>query len=89
LLEQASPEARAPIGATHNTFAEIGWSIRTESPATLCDLLERRLCMAIFAVGQGLTELPQIAAVAAAAAGWDEDRTQAEVRAYAAVVRRR
>jgi hypothetical protein len=45
--------------------------------------------MAIFAVGQGLTELPEIAAAAAAAAGWDEDRTAAEARAYATVVRRR
>jgi glycerol-3-phosphate dehydrogenase len=88
LLEAAPPAARAPIGASRNTFAEIDWSIRTESPATLCDLLERRLCMAIFAVGQGLTELPQIAAAAAAAAGWDEERTAAEARAYAAVVRR-
>jgi hypothetical protein len=45
--------------------------------------------MAIFAVGQGLPELPLIVRTAAAAAGWDEERTQAEARAYTDAVRRR
>jgi len=88
LLAEASPEERRPIGASRNTFAEIAWSFRTECPATLCDLLERRLGMAIFAVGQGLPELPLIACTAAAAAGWDEERARAEAMAYAASVRR-
>jgi glycerol-3-phosphate dehydrogenase len=89
LLAEARPEERQPVGATRNTIAEIGWSFRTECPATLCDLLERRLGMAIFAVGQGLPELPLIACTAAAAAGWDEERARAESMAYAASVRRR
>jgi glycerol-3-phosphate dehydrogenase len=89
LLVEARQEERQPIGATRNTIAEIAWSFRTECPATLCDLLERRLGMAIFAVGQGLPELPLIACTAAAAAGWDEERTLAESMAYAASVRRR
>jgi glycerol-3-phosphate dehydrogenase len=89
LLADARPEERRPIGASRNTLAEIAWSFRTECPATLCDLLERRLRMAIFAVGQGLPELPLIARTAAAAAGWDEERTQAEAMAYADAVRRR
>jgi hypothetical protein len=45
--------------------------------------------MAIFAVGQGLPELAEIAETAAAAAGWDPERTRAEARDYAAAVRRR
>jgi len=88
LLATACPEERLPIGATSNTLAEIAWSIRGECPASLCDLLERRLGMAIFAVGQGLTELPLIAAAAAAAAGWDDERMQSEALAYAETVRR-
>jgi hypothetical protein len=45
--------------------------------------------MAIFAVGQGLPELAEIAKTAAEAAGWDAERTRAEARDYAAAVRRR
>jgi glycerol-3-phosphate dehydrogenase len=89
LLAEARPEEHRPIGASRNTLAEIAWSFRTECPATLCDLLERRLRMAIFAVGQGLPELPLITRTAAEAAGWDEERAQAEAMAYADAVRRR
>ena len=89
LLAEARPEERRTIGASRNTLAEIAWSFRTECPATLCDLLERRLRMAIFAVGQGLPELPLIARTAAEAAGWDEERAEAEAMAYADAVRRR
>jgi len=88
LLAEASPADLRPIGGSRNLFAEIAWSFRTECPATLCDLLERRLGMAIFAVGQGLAELPAIAEAAARVAGWDEERTHAEAMAYVDSVRR-
>jgi glycerol-3-phosphate dehydrogenase len=88
LLARARPEERRPIGDSRYTLAEVAWSFQTECPATLCDLLERRVRMAIFAVGQGLAELPWIAAAAAAAAGWDEERTNAEAEAYTHAVRR-
>jgi hypothetical protein len=45
--------------------------------------------LAIFAVGQGIPDLDRIAAVAGEAAGWDAERTRAEIGAYLAVVRRR
>jgi glycerol-3-phosphate dehydrogenase len=89
LLSDAEPDALRPIGGSHNLYAEIPWAFGQECAATLCDLLERRLGMAIFAVGQGLAELPEIARAAAAAAGWDEARMQAEAAAYADSVRRR
>jgi len=89
LLANADPDELKPIGDSHNLFAEIPWSFRTECAVTLCDLLERRLGMAIFAVGQGLAELPAIAAAAAREAGWDEERTHAESMAYVDSVRRR
>lgn len=84
------PEAlRRPIGRTHFTWAEIPWSFRTECPANLCDLLERRMRMALFAAGQGLPELEHITRIAADAAGWDTARAREEATDYAASVRRR
>lgn len=88
LLARAQPEERRSIGDSRYTLAEVAWSFQTECPATLCDLLERRVRMAIFAMGQGLAELPWIAAAAAATAGWDEERTRAEAMAYTHAVRR-
>ena len=89
LLEAAPAEWRTPIGGSRYLYAEIPWSLRNECAATLCDLLERRVRLALFAEGQGLPQLARIAEVAAAAAGWDAERTRAEAAAYAAAVRRR
>ena len=89
LLSEAPEALRRPIGRTHFTWAEIPFSFRTECPANLCDLLERRMRMALFAAGQGLPELEHIAQVAAEAAGWNAERTRDEAVAYAAAVRRR
>jgi len=89
LLDAAPEELRRPIGKSRYLYAEIPWSIRTECPASLCDVLERRVRLALFAEGQGLPQLARIAEVAAAEAGWDADRTRAEATAYAAAVRRR
>jgi glycerol-3-phosphate dehydrogenase len=89
LLEEAEPALRAAIGRSRFTFAEIGWSWRHECPADLCDLLERRLRLAIFAVGQGIAEIDAIAQAAGDVAGWDAERRRAEARAYLDAVRRR
>jgi glycerol-3-phosphate dehydrogenase len=89
LLREAPAAERLPIGRSRFTYAELRWSLRTECPITLCDLLERRVRLALFAIGQGLPELETIARVAGEAAGWDDDRTRAEAAAYAAAVRRR
>ncbi len=89
LLAEASPELRRPIGGTRFTLAEVPWSLRTECAHGLCDLLERRLRLAIFAVGQGLPELDVIARSAADASGWDAARVRAECEAYRDAVRTR
>jgi glycerol-3-phosphate dehydrogenase len=89
LLAESPPEWHAPIGRSRFTFAEIAWSWQTDCPASLCDLLERRVRLALFAPGQGLPELARIAEVAGRVAGWDAERCRAEARAYAASVRRR
>ncbi|MBW2273405.1 MAG: glycerol-3-phosphate dehydrogenase/oxidase [Deltaproteobacteria bacterium] len=82
LFEEASAELHEPVGASRYSYAEIPWAFRSECPASLCDLLERRLRMVIFAEGQGLLQLDRIAEVAAAAAGWDRARARAEADAY-------
>jgi glycerol-3-phosphate dehydrogenase len=89
LLEQAPPALRAPIGASRFTLAEIPWCFATECPASLADLLEHRVRMALWAAGQGLPELSLVARVAAEAAGWDTERARAEADGYVAAVRRR
>ena len=88
LLREAPPLLRRPIGASRYSLAEIPWCFATECPASLCDLLERRLRVPIFAMGQGLRELDEIAQAAADAAGWDAERARAEADAYTDSVRR-
>lgn len=89
LFEEAPPQLHAPIGRTRFTLAEIPWSLRHECAAGLCDLLEHRLRLAIFAEGQGLAELDAIAEVAGDALGWDPERRRAECAAYRDAVRTR
>jgi glycerol-3-phosphate dehydrogenase len=89
-LLEAAPEAwRRPIGRSRYLYAEIPWAFRTECAASLRDVLERRVRLALFAEGQGLPELARLAGVAGEALGWDPERTRAEAAAYAASVRRR
>jgi glycerol-3-phosphate dehydrogenase len=87
LMAEAPPEWRGPIGRSRFSYAEIPWCLASECAQDLCDLLERRMRMALYAPGQGLPQLARIAEVAASAAGWDAERARAEARAYAAAVR--
>lgn len=88
LLESAPAALRRPVGSSDSVFAEIPWALAREAARGLCDVLERRLRVAVVAPGQGLAELGEIARVAAEAAGWDEARTREEVGAYLASLRR-
>lgn len=89
LLAEAPPDWRRPIGGSRFSYAEIPWCWETECASSLCDLLERRMRMALYARGQGLAELPRITAVAARAAGWDAERSREEARGYQEAVQRR
>lgn len=89
LLAEAPPKLRAPIGSSRFVWAALPWAVRSECAATLCDVLERRVRLAVFAIGQGTAELATLARVAGEAAGWDEARTRDEAAAYADSVRRR
>jgi len=89
LLRVADPDLRRPIGSSRYTYAEIPWCFRTECVVNLCDLLEHRMRLALFAIGQGLPELDEITRVAAAAAGWDSERALEEAAHYISAVRTR
>ena len=89
LLRVAEPELRRPIGSSRYTYAEIPWCFGTECAVTLCDLLEHRMRLALFAIGQGLPDLEEISQVAAAAAGWDAERAREEAANYVSAVRTR
>jgi glycerol-3-phosphate dehydrogenase len=89
LLRETDPELRRPIGESRYTYAEIPWCMRTECAVTLCDLLEHRMRLALFAIGQGLRELDEIARVAAEATGWDAERAREEAASYVSAVRTR
>jgi glycerol-3-phosphate dehydrogenase len=69
--------------------AEIAWSFSHECAATLADVLERRVRLAIFAAGQGLAEVDALAAAAARVAGWSDVRMVEEVERYRTIVHRR
>jgi glycerol-3-phosphate dehydrogenase len=89
LLRTADPKLRRPIGGSRYIYAEIPWCFRTESVLALCDLLEHRMRLALFAIGQGLPELDEITEVAAAAAGWDDERAREEASSYVSAIRTR
>ncbi len=89
ILEEATPEERQPIGRSRFVRAEIPFVLRTECSLTLCDLLERRMRLALFSEGQGLPELAEIASRAGEVLGWDAVRVRSETAAYADTVRRR
>lgn len=89
LLAGADADGRRPVGDSPFLWAEIAWSLERECAVDLCDLLERRLRLAILSDGQGLLQLDAIAAEAARAAGWDAERREREAAAYTDTVRRR
>ena len=88
LLASTAAAEHRPIGGSRHCAAELRFAWRQECAASLCDLLERRTRVALLAAGQGLPELPELAAVVAEEAGWDEARRAEEMALYAAAVRR-
>ncbi len=89
LLREAPSQERRAIGGSCFSYAELRWSWRTECPSDLCDLLERRIRLALQAVGQGLPELEDIARCVGEEAGWDAERIREEMAGYARAVRTR
>jgi len=89
LLRDSPPHWREPITGSRHLLAEVAWGFQFECAATLCDVLEHRLRIAALSPGQGLRQLPQIAAVAGEAANWSSPRIEQETIAYRERVRTR
>ncbi len=89
MLEAADDLGRTRVGSSRYLMAEVAWSISHECTATLCDVLERRVRLAVFAAGQGLSELETLARVAQQAAGWSDAKTAEERQRYRAVIEAR
>ncbi len=89
LLEASAPESRARIDGSPFLLAEVHWAIAHECAASLCDVLQRRVRVAMRARGQGLGQLETIGAVAQRAAGWSDAETDAQREHYREVVAQR
>jgi len=89
LLESASSDERRQIGDSRYLFAEVRWSCEEECAAGLCDVLERRVRLAVFARGQGLPQLPDLARIAQDALGLSDARAREEAELYASMVQQR
>ena len=80
-LARERPELAACIDE-HETVlaAEIAYVVAEEMPRTLVDIVHRRMMIGLDA-DQGRPLYGEIAAIAAAEFGWDDDRTASELRA--------
>ncbi len=89
MLERATVEQRRTIGGSRYLYAEVGWSIVHECAASLRDVLERRVRLAVFARGQGLPELAELAQAAQTVTGWSDAQMRDEQERYRALIRER
>jgi glycerol-3-phosphate dehydrogenase len=89
MLEGAPPEDRVALSGGRFLRCEVAFSFTHECAANLSDVLERRLRAAVFAAGQGLTDLAQSADVAARVRGLSAAATEAEKQAYRERIRTR
>ncbi len=86
LLEGAAVGTRTPIRGSRFLLCEVAWSIEHECALDLCDVLERRVRVAVFARGQGLPQLDELARVAQVAGGYSDARADEEKQRYRARV---
>jgi glycerol-3-phosphate dehydrogenase len=89
MLERASVSTRTPIAGSRYLLCEVAWSIEHECALNLCDVLERRVRVAVFAKGQGLTDLDALTGVVQAAGGLSNAQVEDERQRYRARVARR
>jgi glycerol-3-phosphate dehydrogenase len=89
MLERASPSTRTAITGSRYLLCEVAWSIEHECALDLCDVLERRVRVAVFAKGQGLTDLDALTEVFQAAGGFSDAQIEDEKERYRARVARR
>ncbi len=82
-LIAARPDLAEPLaGAGGYLAVEVSYACTHEGAVRLADVLARRTRTAIEVRDRGLTAAPPAAALMAAALGWDDARTAAEIAAY-------
>lgn len=84
LIEQDPSLAKTLEHSTAYLRAEVAHACRTEGVLHLEDLMMRRTRLIYEAPEKGLATVPEIADIAAAELGWDEEKKQAEIEAYTA-----
>ena len=84
LIEEDPSLAHTLEHSTAYLRAEIAHACRTEGVLHLEDLMMRRTRLIYEAPRKGLDTVPEIAEIAAAELGWDEQKKQAEIEAYTA-----
>jgi glycerol-3-phosphate dehydrogenase len=89
MLESAPAHTRAAIGGSRYLLCEVAWSMEHECALDLCDVLERRVRVAVFARGQGLPDLDTLSQLAAQAGGFSDARADEERQRYRALLARR
>ena len=82
LVASAQLAELAPIGSTSVLWAELRWAARTEAVVHLDDLLLRRTRLGLLLPHGGAQYLPTIRAICQPELGWDNERWEAEQRAY-------
>jgi glycerol-3-phosphate dehydrogenase len=82
MLEGTEPALHRRISGSHYLLAEVPWSIREECAASLCDVLERRVRLSVFAKGQGLDELSALAQAAQTEAGVSDAELRDQMERY-------
>jgi glycerol-3-phosphate dehydrogenase len=89
MLERTDAAGRAPIAGSRFLHCELAWSVEHECALDLCDVLERRVRVAVFARGQGLSELARIGQIFAVAAGLGDAASEEQQERYRARVKAR
>ena len=84
LIDDDPSLARTLEHSTAYLRAEVAHACRTEGVLHLEDLMMRRTRLIYEAPRKGLDTVPEIADIAAAELGWDEQKKQAEIEAYTA-----
>jgi glycerol-3-phosphate dehydrogenase len=86
-LTRSDPALARPLaGAPGYLAAEVVHAVRAEGALHLDDVLTRRTRVSIETVHRGVESAGEVAALMAATLGWDEERTEREVRHYTARV---
>jgi glycerol-3-phosphate dehydrogenase len=86
-LVRTDPALGRPLtGAPAYLAAEVVHAVRAEGALHLDDVLTRRTRVSIETAHRGVESAEEVAALMAAALGWDEERTRREVRHYTARV---